>query len=115
MEWVAPLLGIPLGSLLDHLPQNVTLWVDEPDAVERELANAAAEVERLEPEARARAPHLPPRESLFDSPDRILRRVASLPRVESALATPCAPALAGVSLDALPSLPSAKADLLRTS
>ena len=115
MEWVAPLLGIPLGSVLDHLPKNVTLWVDEPDAVERELANAAAEVERLEPEARTRAPHLPPREALFDSQDDVLRRMASLPRVESALATPGGPTRAQVvSLDARPQPPfGRKLDLLR--
>jgi transcription-repair coupling factor (superfamily II helicase) len=49
VDWMAPLLGIPLVSALEHLPPGATVWLDEPDAVERELEHAAQEVERLEP------------------------------------------------------------------
>src|SRR5688572_12029891 len=116
MEWVAPLLGIPLGSVLDHLPRGTTLWIDEPAAVERELEDAAREVERLEPDARARGPHLPPTGSLFDSPPSAAARIAGFPRVESALAArEGAKRPEVVSLDARPQ-PSfgRKLDLLRT-
>src|SRR6185295_17632813 len=72
VDWVAPRLGIPLGSILDYLPPDTALWIDEPEAVERELDQAEQEAERLEPEARVKAPHLPARRELFDPPDRAL-------------------------------------------
>jgi transcription-repair coupling factor (superfamily II helicase) len=115
MDWVAPLLGIPLGSLLDHLPDDATLWIDEPGAVERELDEAEREAERLEEDARAKAPHLPPRGSLFESPARASTRLAARRRVESALAKRDTGAGgAVVTLDARPQ-PSfgRKLDLLR--
>src|SRR5262245_47061442 len=58
MEWIAPLLGIPLGSVLDYLPPGTTLWIDEPAAVEREVETAEREAVRLEPVAREKASHL---------------------------------------------------------
>ncbi len=85
IDWMAPHLGPPLAGVLDYLPAGAALWVDEPDAVERELTQAHAEVERLEPAARERAPQLPARELLFAAPEEVLARVASFPRVEAVL------------------------------
>jgi transcription-repair coupling factor (superfamily II helicase) len=116
MEWAAPLLGLPLGSVLDHLAPNTILWVDEPAAVERELEDAERETERLEEDARAKTPHLPPRETLFDSPERAAGRLATLRRVEAALTTrEGASRGEAIALDARPQ-PSfgRKLDLLRT-
>ena len=116
MEWAAPLLGLPLGSVLDHLAPNTILWVDEPAAVERELGDAERETERLEEDARAKTPHLPPREALFDSPERAAGRLATLRRVEAALTTrEGASRGEAIALDARPQ-PSfgRKLDLLRT-
>ncbi|HEY6573202.1 MAG TPA: transcription-repair coupling factor [Candidatus Eisenbacteria bacterium] len=83
-EWLAPHLGLELGSLLDHLPSNTLLWVEEPAAVERELQQVEREAERLEPAARERNPLLPPRETLFENPERIAERLRGYPRFESA-------------------------------
>ncbi|MGE5179205.1 MAG: transcription-repair coupling factor [Bacteroidota bacterium] len=116
MEWTAPLLGIPLGSVLDHLPADAFLWVDEPAAVLRELEDAEREAERLEKEARGKAPHLPPRESLFDPPARAADRIHERRRVEAALATREGASRPDVvTLDSRPQ-PSfgRKLDLLRT-
>ena len=115
MEWIAPLLGVPLVSALEALPPGSVLWLDEPGAVERELENADRESERLEEDARAKAPHLPPHDALFDAPARSLARLGAFRRVESALATREGEALDGaISLDARPQ-PSfgRKLDLLR--
>ncbi len=54
MDWIAPLLGAPLTTLLDHLPPDAALWLDEPGAIERELDGLEREAERLEPDARAK-------------------------------------------------------------
>jgi len=86
MEWIAPHLGIPLTSFLDHLAPKTAIWIDEPGAVEREIETVEREAERLEPEARTRSPHLPARDALFDAPSRILERLRTRTRFESTLA-----------------------------
>jgi transcription-repair coupling factor (superfamily II helicase) len=114
MEWIAPLLGIPLGSILDYLPPGTTLWIDEPAAALREVEVAARETERLEPDAREKASHFPPRDSLFESPGDVESRLKRYRRVESALTTRDGAKGDAVSLDARPQ-PSfgRKLDLLR--
>jgi transcription-repair coupling factor (superfamily II helicase) len=118
-EWLAPPLGVPLGSLLDHLPSGTLLWVEEPAAVERELEVVDRETERLEAPARERNPLLPPRASLFESPERIAERLRSFTRFESAVKGGAAkealePAADPIAFDARPQ-PSfgRKLDLLR--
>src|SRR5262249_5996396 len=86
MEWIAPHLGIPLTSVLEHLAPKTALWIDEPGAVEREVDAMEREAERLEPEARVRSPHLPARDTLFDAPTRIFERLEARTRLESSLA-----------------------------
>ena len=83
MDWVAPRLGVPLVSVLDYLPPETALWIDEPEAVGREIEAAEREAERLEPDARAKAPHLPARHDLFDPPERALARLQTFRRMES--------------------------------
>ena len=114
VDWVAPLLGIPLGSLLEYLPQDSTLWIDEPEAVGRELETGEREAERLEPDARKRAPHFPDRGTLFDSPERCQKLLARHARIEASLGTRTGDRGAAISLDARPQ-PSfgRKLDLLR--
>jgi transcription-repair coupling factor (superfamily II helicase) len=114
MEWIAPHLGIPLTSFLDHLPPAAALWIDEPGAVERELDSVEREAERLEPEARAKVPHLPARHALFDAPSRILERLRERTRFESSLAG-TGGAGEAIAVDARPQ-PSfgRKLDLLRS-
>ncbi len=84
-EWLAPPLGVELGSLLEHLPAGTLLWIEEPAAVERELEVIDRETERLEPPARERNPLLPPRGVLFESPERIAERLRAFARFESAV------------------------------
>ena len=114
MDWLAPLWGDPLTTLLDHLPAGAALWLDEPGAIERELDSLETEAERLEPDARARAPHLPPRETLFDTPARMLDRLRSRPRVEASVAAPTIASEESIAVEARPQ-PSfgRKLDLLR--
>ncbi|HEY7729018.1 MAG TPA: transcription-repair coupling factor, partial [Candidatus Eisenbacteria bacterium] len=114
VDWMAPLLGIPLVSPLDYLPHGAVLWVDEPAAVERELTEAAMEAERLEPAARARAPHLPPRTALFASAAEAWAAVARWPRVEASVTARDAGEVGILTLGARPQ-PSfgRKLDLLR--
>jgi transcription-repair coupling factor (superfamily II helicase) len=114
MDWLAPLLGAPPATLLDHLPAGAVLWLDEPGAIERELNALEKEVERLEADARTRTPHLPPRESLFDPPRRILERLGARPRVEASVAAGSGAAEDAVQVDGRPQ-PSfgRKLDLLR--
>jgi len=85
VEWLAPHLGVDLGSILDHLPPGTLLWVDEPLAVERELIQVEREAERLEPGARERSSLLPPRDTLFEPSQRTLDRLRSTPRIESSV------------------------------
>ena len=82
-EWIAPHLGIELGSLLDHLPAGTLLWIEEPAAVERELEQVERETERLEEAARERNPLLPPRDTLFENPNQTADRLRGYPRFES--------------------------------
>jgi transcription-repair coupling factor (superfamily II helicase) len=112
MDWLAPAIGIRLGSILDHLPAGALLWLDEPGAIERALEEAEREVARLEPDARKRAPHLPERAALFDDAGVALARIAARPRVEASLSAP--EGERGVTLAARPQ-PSfgRKLDLLR--
>ncbi len=114
IDWVAPLLGVPLTSLLDYLPSGTALWLDESGGVERELEGAEREAERLEPEARTRAAYLPEREKLFDPPARVLERLRALPRVESSLTVSSSETGEAIAVDARPQ-PSfgRKLDLLR--
>ena len=114
MDWLAPLLDIPVGSVLEYLPPSTALWIDEPEAVERELMAAEREAERLEPEARARAPHLPPRDDLFDPPDRAIPRFQRFQRMESRVTMGASDREQVVTFDARPQ-PSfgRKLDLLR--
>ncbi|HXF58986.1 MAG TPA: transcription-repair coupling factor, partial [Candidatus Saccharimonadales bacterium] len=102
VDWVAPRLGIPLGSILDYLPPDTALWIDEPEAVERELDQAEQEAERLEPEARVKAPHLPARRELFDPPDRALDRLEAFRRMESRVTMGASDRGPVVSFDARP-------------
>jgi transcription-repair coupling factor (superfamily II helicase) len=102
IDWLAPLLGVPLSTLLDHLPRGTALWLDEPGAVERELDSVEREAERLEPDARARAPHLPPRETLFDSPARALSRLRARARVEASVSAPASSTAGAIAIDARP-------------
>ncbi|HEV8128695.1 MAG TPA: transcription-repair coupling factor [Candidatus Eisenbacteria bacterium] len=115
MEWIAPLLGIPLGSVLDYLPPGTALWIDEPAAAGREVEIAEREAERLEKDAREKASHLPARDALFESPEQVDARLKRYRRIESALTTrEGASKSEVVSLDARPQ-PSfgRKLDLLR--
>ena len=115
LDWLAPILDVKLTSLLDALPPGCALWLDEPGAIERELETVEREAERLEGEARAKAPHLPPREALFDPPARVLERLHARTRLESTLAAPAGKADETVAVDARPQ-PSfgRKLDLLRS-
>ena len=115
VDWLAPILDVKLTSLLDALPPGCALWLDEPGAIERELETVEREAERLEGEARAKAPHLPPREALFDPPARVLERLHARTRLESTLAAPAGKADETVAVDARPQ-PSfgRKLDLLRS-
>jgi transcription-repair coupling factor (superfamily II helicase) len=83
IEWLAPHLGLELGSLLDHLPGGTLLWVEEPAAVERELMQVERETERLETVARERNALLPPRDALFEGPGRVAERLRTHARFES--------------------------------
>ncbi|HEY3156513.1 MAG TPA: transcription-repair coupling factor [Candidatus Eisenbacteria bacterium] len=114
IDWLAPHLGIPLGSVLDYLVPGTAIWMDEPDAIERELESAEREAERLEPDARRRAPHLPERDDLFDPPDRCLERLRGFLRMESRVTGGAADRSQVISFDARPQ-PSfgRKLDLLR--
>jgi transcription-repair coupling factor (superfamily II helicase) len=114
IDWLAPHLGIPLGSVLDYLAPGTAIWMDEPDAIERELESAEREAERLEPDARRRAPHLPERDDLFDPPDRCLERLRGFLRMESRVTAGAADRSQVISFDARPQ-PSfgRKLDLLR--
>ena len=114
MDWLAPRLDRPLVSILEYLPPGATLWVDEPEAVERELEVAEREAERLEPEAREKAPHLPARAELFDAPDRALPRLQRFQRLESRVTMGASDRDQVVAFDARPQ-PSfgRKLDLLR--
>ena len=114
VDWIAPLLGIPFGSILDYLPPGAALWIDEPDAVERELMGSEREAERIEPDARKRSPLLPERERLFDPPDRVLARLGKLDRMESRVTLGASGRDQVISFDARPQ-PSfgRKLDLLR--
>jgi transcription-repair coupling factor (superfamily II helicase) len=114
VDWLAPHLGIPLGSVLDYLAPGTAIWMDEPDAIERELESAEREAERLEPDARRRAPHLPERDDLFDPPERCLERLRGFLRMESRVTAGAADRSQVISFDARPQ-PSfgRKLDLLR--
>ncbi len=114
VEWMAPRFGIPFGSILEYLPDGATIWVDEPEAVERELEAAEREAGRIEPEARARSPHLPRREELFDAPAKALARLDRFRRMESRVTTTAADRASAISFDSRPQ-PSfgRKLDLLR--
>jgi transcription-repair coupling factor (superfamily II helicase) len=114
VDWLAPHLGIPLGSVLEYLPTDAAIWVDEPEAVARELETAEREAERLEPDARGKSPHLPQREALFDPPDRAIARLGSFQRMESRVTFQGGEPKPAISIDARPQ-PSfgRKLDLLR--
>jgi len=114
VDWLAPHLGIGLGSVLQYLPAGTAIWVDEPEAVGRELESAERESERIEPDARERSPHLPGREELFDPPDRALARLGSFQRLESRVTFQGGEREPAISIDARPQ-PSfgRKLDLLR--
>jgi len=102
IDWLALTLGVPLSSLLEHLPPGTALWLDEAGAIERELDSVNRETERLEPDARARAPHLPPRDALFDSPARALSRLRSKPRVEATVSAPATSTSGAIAIEARP-------------
>ena len=114
VDWFAPRLGIPFGSILEYLPHGAAIWVDEPEAVERELEAAEREAERIEPDARRRSPHLPERDALFDAPERALARLGRFLRLESRVTSGAADRSGAISFDARPQ-PSfgRKLDLLR--
>jgi len=114
IDWMAPLLGIELASPLEYLPSGAVLWLEDPAAVEREIVQSAAEAERLEPAARERAPHLPPRERLFAEPAGVLAGIARRPRIEASVAARGAEEDGRLTLGARPQ-PSfgRKLDLLR--
>ncbi len=114
VDWLAPLLGLGFGSILDYLPPGVALWIDEPEAVERELQASEREAERLEPDARKRSPLLPERDGLFDPPERALARLRGFLRMESRVTLGAADRNTVISFDARPQ-PSfgRKLDLLR--
>ncbi|TMQ56974.1 MAG: transcription-repair coupling factor [Candidatus Eisenbacteria bacterium] len=114
VDWLAPHLGIPLGSLLEYLAPGTAIWMDEPEAAGRELESAEREAERLEADARRRAPHLPEREELFDPPERSIARLAGFHRIESRVTGGPAERDPVISFDARPQ-PSfgRKLDLLR--
>jgi transcription-repair coupling factor (superfamily II helicase) len=114
MDWIAPLLGVPLASPLDHLPPGTAIWIDEPGAVEREVEAAEREAERLEPAAREKSPHLPARDALFDSAARVLEHLRAFPRIESSLTAQAADLPDAVAVDARPQPGfGRKLDLLR--
>lgn len=114
VDWLAPLLGLVQGSVLDYLPAGVALWIDEPEAVERELQASEREAERLEADARKRSPLLPERDRLFDPPERALARLGALLRMESRVTLGAADRNTVITFDARPQ-PSfgRKLDLLR--
>jgi len=114
VDWLAPFLGIPLVSVLEYLSLGTVLWIDEPEAAERELEGAEREADRLEPDARVRAPHLPERSVLFDAPERVLERLAEHPRAEGRVTFSSLERTQAVAIEARPQ-PSfgRKLDLLR--
>ena len=114
VDWLAPHLGIPFGSILEYLPPHAAVWIDEPEAVSRELEAAEREAGKIEPDARRKSPHLPAREGLFDAPERILGRLERFRRMESRVTFGAAGREQPISFDARPQ-PSfgRKLDLLR--
>jgi transcription-repair coupling factor (superfamily II helicase) len=114
VDWMAPLLAVPLGPPLDHLPPDAALWIDEPGAVEREVESAEREAARLEEAAREKSRYLPPRDSLFDPAGRVIERLRARPRIEASLTIQAADAADAVAVDARPQPAfGRKLDLLR--
>ena len=70
VQWIAPLFPKPVASLLDYLPEEALVVLDDPDDIWPEVDNVLQEVEKEFSRASAEARIVPPTE-LYDTKDRI--------------------------------------------
>ncbi len=69
LEWLASLFKLPQATILDYLPPDSILFLDEPSFIQNEMDQIQTETKRLFGEAEKREEAVPEPEVLFDNPE----------------------------------------------
>lgn len=83
LEWLASSFGLPQAEILDYLPLNSVIFLDEPSFIQNELDQIQSETERLFLEAGKRGEVVPEPECLFDKIDSFLQRIHHFQVIEN--------------------------------
>ncbi|MGB2696837.1 MAG: DEAD/DEAH box helicase, partial [Candidatus Zixiibacteriota bacterium] len=74
LEWLAGLFNLPRASLLDYLPKNSILFLDEP-SLQKEIEFIKEETEKLYQEAKRREEVAPSPATLWDNPEALSQKI----------------------------------------
>ena len=85
LEWLTSLFELPQATILDYLPPDSILFLDEPSLIQNELDQIQTETERLFDEAEKREEAVPEPKVLFDDKEAFLNQIHQFQVIENLL------------------------------
>jgi transcription-repair coupling factor (superfamily II helicase) len=83
LEWLASLFELPQATILDYLPPDSILFLDEPSLIQNEWDQIQTETERLFSEAEKREEAVPEPKVLFDDKEAFLNQTHQFQVIEN--------------------------------
>jgi transcription-repair coupling factor (superfamily II helicase) len=83
LEWLASLFKLPQAKILDYLPSDSILFLDEPSLIQNEWDQVLTETERLFEEAEKREEAVPEPKVLLDDQEAFLNQIYQFQLIEN--------------------------------
>jgi transcription-repair coupling factor (superfamily II helicase) len=83
LEWLTSLFELPQATILDYLPPDSILFLDEPSLIQNELDQIQTETERLFDEAEKREEAVPEPKVLFDHKEAFFNQIHQFQVIEN--------------------------------
>lgn len=75
LEWLASLFGLPQAQILDYLPPESVIFLDDPPIIEGELEKIYQETQKLFQEAQDKKEAVPKPRTVWGDPKRFFRKL----------------------------------------
>jgi transcription-repair coupling factor (superfamily II helicase) len=83
LEWMGSLFGINQATILNYLPSDALIFLDDLKSIEEEIRYIHQETENLFSEAEQKGEVVPPANLVWDSADKILERISQFQVLEN--------------------------------
>jgi transcription-repair coupling factor (superfamily II helicase) len=83
LEWLTSLFELPQAKILNYLPFNCVIFLDEPSLIQNELEQIQTETERLFLESEKRGEAVPQPKVLFDNLESFFKRIRQFQLIEN--------------------------------